>query len=322
MLPLGKIGFACFLAISMWFLCDGVFRSRRLIKIWLEVLFYTVLMTVVAYCFGCPVTVSEWIGSFLPLGGISHGFASTYIAMYMLLPVLLIVSRTLTLTQNLWVVLVLADLQVVTPILVALQITDSGIHPYQSEVTLFVLLFFVMRLIKHLDLDLKSARGVLLTVTILCWALLTTQAILNDGTFGSFGSAFQVLSSISADESSLLYLIAGTSLFLFTESFEPTSHELVNRVSGCTFGILLLHDHNVCRDYFWNKIIFFGGGMQAIWFLPGVEFVPAFMATVAIIFFVGVFVDTARQRSEYYVLESAVCKRIETKLDLIWSDWN
>lgn len=34
-LPTGKIGFDCFLAISMWFLCMSSFKASRFVRTWL-----------------------------------------------------------------------------------------------------------------------------------------------------------------------------------------------------------------------------------------------------------------------------------------------
>lgn len=47
-LPAGKIAFDAFLAISMYFLVDQTFRMNKFIKMWLLVLFYSVLFTLIS----------------------------------------------------------------------------------------------------------------------------------------------------------------------------------------------------------------------------------------------------------------------------------
>ena len=80
LIPGGKLGFDCFLAISCWFLVDQEFKSKRFIKMWLLVWFYSVTFSIITFLMGGYFTFENWFSIFLPISGNSHGFASAYLS--------------------------------------------------------------------------------------------------------------------------------------------------------------------------------------------------------------------------------------------------
>jgi len=66
LIPGGKLGFDCFLAISTWFLVDQAFKMERFLKVWFEVLFYSVTFAIVACAMGTVFTARNWFSIFFP----------------------------------------------------------------------------------------------------------------------------------------------------------------------------------------------------------------------------------------------------------------
>ena len=64
LLPGGKLCFDTFIAISMWFLVDSSFKAVRFVKLWTEVLFYSVLTTIAALLLGAKLPTNIFIFSF------------------------------------------------------------------------------------------------------------------------------------------------------------------------------------------------------------------------------------------------------------------
>jgi len=270
-LPAGKIGFTCFLAISMWFLSQGQFHANRFARTWLEVLFYTVGMTIVAALLGTPVSLSLWIGSFLPIGGISHGFAAAYLAAYLLLPVLSRVANRISRIQSLWLIGILGYCQIIETALGFFGVAVLALHPFASEIILFVWFFFAMNHIRRWHSKWASKKSLLFAVVLMAWGVVTLSAaipLIYPGTEAAYIAS--VIGALNPGENGVINIIGGIALFLFARQIGVPNIRIINRVATFTFGVLLFHDHNVCRECFWSQIVPFGG-MAAIWELPGVD---------------------------------------------------
>lgn len=91
-LPGGKIAYDCFIFISAWFIVQKPFSGNRYLKIALEVIFYNIVGMALATLLNGgmiePITWRNWLGCFLPIFGISHGFAVYYLIFLIILPIL------------------------------------------------------------------------------------------------------------------------------------------------------------------------------------------------------------------------------------------
>lgn len=284
-IPLGKIGFTCFLAISVWFLVDSQFKARRLIATWLEVLFYTVIMGCFAIAAGIDVTPAWFVGLFLPIGGSSHGFAAAYLAFYAFLPVLQIVAKSITKSQAIFTAFLLFYLQVCSKVFAQIGIADGSLHPFSSEFLLFVMCWFIMLVIKRWYSSLTKHGMAWFLIFLSIWTIVSISQPLSHR--GDRIASFVCINA--ADENSFLYLLAGFSLFFATINLPKCSLEAVNKIASTTFGILLIHDHNTFRPILWEKILRAGDWVNK----PSM---PIFILTSTItIFIIGAVIDLARQ---------------------------
>ena len=111
-LPAGKICFNCFVAISTWYLVRSSVRGTKFIKVWLQVLFYNLLMLGLTVALGQElgenVTWRQWLGACFPILGNSHGYAASYLAFYLLVPFLKLLAERINKRQNGFLILLLA----------------------------------------------------------------------------------------------------------------------------------------------------------------------------------------------------------------------
>lgn len=106
--PGGKVGFDAFIAISAWFLADSDFKAERFVKTYLQVIFYSIITTVAAAALGMGLSAFQIFGAFLPLTGAVQGYAATYLAFYLLMPFLSMVTRRINDNQNLLLITILS----------------------------------------------------------------------------------------------------------------------------------------------------------------------------------------------------------------------
>lgn len=85
----GKFGTNVFVILGVYFLCDSEFKSIRVVKLWMQTFFYMIVLNIVdIVLFHAKINSIVWIKSFLPILGRSYWFASSYIILLILIPLL------------------------------------------------------------------------------------------------------------------------------------------------------------------------------------------------------------------------------------------
>ncbi len=306
LLPGGKLCFDAFLAISTWFMVDQKFKSERFLKTWLQVLFYSVVFAIVAVCMGAEFQWYHWMSAFFPITGNSHGFAASYLAFYLLLPFLGMISEKVNKKQAQWIMLLLLYFQVFSKIL---GVIHRYTQPISSELTLFILFYFISLYLKRYPLKLLQKWWVCLLGVIICWGLAVYMylgsCILRPGK-----EIWGYLGILYGDESSILNIIGGIFLFQLFRNIKMPSIKVINFLAGTTFGMLLIHDHNFFRPYCWYNVFHTPDWWYSNKFIIRVGF------CVFCIFVAGAIIDTLRK----YLLEKPIfsipqLKKILNKCD-------
>lgn len=249
LLPGGKIGFTCFLAISTWFLVDTKFKTIRFIKVWLEVFLYSVFFAAVSLIISGTLTLKDFAASILPITGNSHGFASSYLLLYLLIPFLSKMLHNLTKFQARILLYILFYAQVISQIIGYI---NNYYQPIFSEILLFILFYVISFNLKKWPIKITSD---LLTCSLsFCtvWILIVQVQYLIAK--GSAGGIINFISNITYGESSLLYIIGGYSLFFMFKNIPMKTNKYINAVATINLGVLLIHDHNYFRSVLWNDI--------------------------------------------------------------------
>lgn len=285
LLPMGKIFFDCFLAISMWFLVDQKFKTQKFVKLWLIVLFYNITFTGISALFGVNITIGNWIGTFFPITGNSHGFAASYLLFYLLLPFLTKLTANLNKFQCRWLLAILFYAEVVSQIISKI---TSYSQPIISELLLFVLFYVIALNLKKYPIKLMKKNTILFLIVIGIWIMLSIMYCLLI-IKGSTNSIIGFLCTIAGDESSIYSIIGGFSLFFLGKNIKIPKIALVNKIATTTFGILLIHDHNFFRSVLWKIIV-----RVQDWYYSKYFIVFVFLAAV-IIFTLGMLIDFLRQ---------------------------
>lgn len=251
-LPVGKICFVAFLALSMWFLCEKQFKAERFIKTWLEVFFYSITFCILSFIFIPRSTISMLRGgvsALLPISGNSHGFASTYLLFYLLLPFVKKSVDGLEQKPLKFLIVIIFYAQILEQIIMKF---TGWMQPLFSLPTLFLFCYTLLLYLKRYPVSLFENKFITGMIVILVWAFVY---ITNYMSFKNESRYLTFLNSFTVDESSLLYVIAGTSLFFFFKEISIPHSKLINKIATCTFGVLLIHDHQFFRYALWQKIV-------------------------------------------------------------------
>lgn len=251
--PEGKMFFVAYIAISTWFMIEKKFTFKRFFRMWLEVLFYSVLFSFIAWIYGAKFTGRDFLAIWFPIAGNSHGFASGYLAFMLLIPFLQKMTLSLTKKQSGYLACILLYFVVITPLFGTL---IGYSKPFYSLILLFMLCFSISYYLKKWEPSICRNQIVLFFIIILISIFRMYMQYLSMAN-PSLGSkhVFAMLCQLVGDESSLLNIVGGYATFFFFRNLKFKNNKIINWIAPTTFGILLMHDHNFFRSVLWNNIV-------------------------------------------------------------------
>lgn len=285
-MPGGKVGFFCFIAISCWFLVDSEFKFERFVKLWLEVVFYSMLTIIIAIILGMEFTTTNILTGLLPLTGAVQGFPAVYLAFYMITPVLYIVSKNITHKQNIYIVICFSIFVIATRYM-AIFGTEQNVY---SRLTLFIFCYFLMMLLKRTKIKFLENTFLMFFIFAITWmsefGYYYYSNIYPEKTYWAY------LTPLFYDEGSLITMICGLSLFMFFKNLKLNNHKVVNILGGTTLAILMLHDGHYTRNLTWQML------KTTEWFYGRFYFLQV-IACAGGIYVIGTCIDLLRK----YLLE-------------------
>lgn len=280
----------CFVLISGYFLVKTEFKLKKLFSLWIEVVFYSLVIKMIMIALGeYPLSVVSLISCFAPILTGRYWFVTIYFGMYLLSPFLNIAIYAMSKRQHgkligLLFVLNSAMISIYPSFqgmksgggwglawFTVLYITAAYIRLYYKPnrkfgKPLFIFFFCSITMTCTLWLTYKSGIDVFVSIANNWWR---------------YDSVFVFIASIA-----LLMVFLNCSGTLKNDRIK----QLIIRISSTTFGIYLIHDHaNICTETMWLRIGMVSN-MSKLWF-------PLYqLAVVILIFLVCAWIDMIRQK--------------------------
>ena len=299
-----------YVMISGYFLIDSRFTLRRLVKLWCEVFFYSVLVAVI--CLLCGIADRGTYLNFfnlqyfcLPVVNKHYWFASSYLLMYLFSPLVGTAVKKMSKQQHLTMIAALLCLISLPKSLVPaeLAIDDHGL-----SILWFLCLYIIAAYIRlHGIPFLQSTKKCLLCYGISA-ALIPAGMLLVGGLrnmvlesaaeaaakgeafrLGFLDQGFAYLLTTMDDYNHILVLCASVGLFCFFVNLKMKKNpvtDVLARIAPYTFGVYLLHEHLLLR-YTWPQWL----GVNKTY---GAARILHMLLSVLIIFIVGILVDALR----------------------------
>lgn len=243
-----------FVLISGYFLCEQSFRLSRVVRLMLQTVFYSWIISAVMFLTGkSTVTVMELLYSVFPISFERYWFISAYIGLYLLSPVLNKCLSLLTKKQHAATAAVLVVLMAVWNDLIPTS-DPFGVGRGYSLIWFVVLYVIAAYIRKHLDVT--KVRGALLTYfgasTVLLLLMLALYwlsqkiSVLYEHGFYSYYARYN----------STIVLVASVALFVAFLKLRIQSDwlkRIIRFVSPLTLGVYLIHDNPRVREVLWQE---------------------------------------------------------------------
>ncbi len=282
----------CYVLIGGYFMIEMQWKLKKLISLVAQVLFYSLLVPLVCLLFGigdvAQWSVYEWIFAVLPLQMDHYWFATSYVLLLMLVPVLAPGVKQLSKKQLQITIGVLlfyyCVIKSLSPILLS---TDN----YGYDLGWFICLFLIAAYIRLYGIPflegMKKNVGVYL---ISCAAIFVISALA--GFICRKTGALKYYMDMPYCYNYFLTLTGSVALFYVFKQMkvkEGTLTTWICRIAPYTFGVYLLHENLAIRNL-WPVWL----GVEGIKGSP--VFILQMLFAVVIVFVFGIIVDFVRKK--------------------------
>ena len=280
-LVIGSIAVNLYVLVSGYFLVNARFKVSRIIRTWVSALFYSVIITMLFLLLSLePWSIVTLGKSFFPLSTDAYWFVTQYVGLLILSPFLAMLVRQLSYRQ--YVALLIGMGLMVLSVIPDFPLGKRFSISHGNSVWSFVYLFFIAGFIR---LHLKRIPMGKLVVTVLGLALLTMGSEMVLGIHNGVGHLLWFNYN-----GILLFLSVAVFVFIRQQQIPETGiWNLMVKVAPYTFGVYLIHDHLLMRDWIWKTLFMTSYANQWIYAL-------AVMVVCVLIFAICILIDTVRKR--------------------------
>ena len=249
----GKVGINCFVLITGYFMCTSSITLRKFLKLYLEVVFYSLIINLIFYATGYTgLSAKSMVFSVFPIGSIKNDFVACFLVFYLFIPYLNALVHALTQRQHQWLILLSLFTFSLLPLF--------GIEVSSNYVVWFSILFFIssyLRLYPMQKADdtrfwaCASISSILLGVASILCVVFANHYVL----MPRFGKMLHFHMFLS-DSNQLLGLIIAVCTFMWFKSMNIAYSKFINTVAASAFGVLLIHaNSNTMRQWLWYDTI-------------------------------------------------------------------
>lgn len=292
----------CYVLIAGYFLVEAEWKCKKLLTLVSQIIFYSILIPVVCILLGIgnvrQWSIYEWITAVLPLQMDHYWFATAYVLMFVLSPVLAAGVKQLSKKQLEWVIGILlvyfCVFKSLSPILLA---TDRYGYDYPWFICLFLIAAYI-RLYGNKENGLQIGKVKLFTSAKASAGLYVVSALaifavsLVLGMITARIGKFDYYMNMVFSYNHILTLLAAFSFFYAFLHWEPKESKAVrflSKIAPYTFGVYLIHENVAIRDL-WTG--WFGVDKVS----NSLLFVPYMILVIACLFVVCMAIDFVRAK--------------------------
>ncbi len=251
----GELGVNIFFLITGYFMVDGKFSLKRLIKILLEVQFYNLLMVLVASLLGLYKfkRIKDIFFLLFPITIGKFWFVTVYVYIYILAPYLNILINNMKKDEHKRLIIIALIICSIIPTLLGVFYNSSEAFPYFSRFIWGVVLYLVGSYIKRYKLSFfeKKKNSIISALTSFSLMLLAIIVIYH---FRGFLSKMGLKElSYFWTPNSILMVILSLSLFYLFLKIDIKPNKFINKIASTTLGVYILHD-GYFDYYIWQNV--------------------------------------------------------------------
>ena len=222
--------------IGTWFLVDSSFKAERIMKLYGQMAFYTIGISITILLLGLPHTNVDIIRCFMPFTLRPVWFGSAYIALLLLIPFLNYMPRS---GGGRFMVIILFLL-----ISVFSTITPKIWDNYICSFVWFCFVYLAMRQFKYTVQSLQINKWLVLLIGISLYAILAYCEYLD----------IDISKQYLDDYKSVPNFFISLCVFYFFTRVNIGTNKVVNWLAGSAFAVYIVHQTPNFYYILWNDI--------------------------------------------------------------------
>ena len=246
MLVFSSIAVNLYVMISGYFLADLNFKASRIVRTWAYACFYSFIITALFMALTVVPFNAISVGkSLFPLSSNAYWFVTQYIGLLILSPFLAVLARQLTYRQ--YLVLLAGGAIICLSIIPDFPLGKRFYVAHGNSVWSFAYLFMIAGFIKHHLKKVPMGRLSMIVVSLIV-LILVCEVI------GGYKNGSISLYWLNYNG---LVLMLSVAVFVLVRQLQIPERGFWNilvKAAPYTFGVYLIHDHLLVRDWLWNKV--------------------------------------------------------------------
>jgi surface polysaccharide O-acyltransferase-like enzyme len=315
MYALTYVAVGCYVLISGYFLVDQPFRISKIIKLLLQVYFYSMGIAAVLLILGKTSLSFTLMRCVLPISFRHYWFITAYLGLNFLLPFFNRIIRMLSKKQHLGLLLV-----VFLMLSLWRDVIPTVDSPFFSGATYSLPLFIELYLIAayvRLYVDVQKIRRPIVGYFFCTFAVFVVWLVLRYVYANYIDLSADIPSDYYYRNHSALVVVGAVCLFVTFLKLRITNRlliKLIKLVSPLTLGVYLIHEHYELRMLLWNRVVFMAG-------LPRNILTPVLALLVTVVLYtVLLAVDFVRAKLFGLLESTAWYQNLMKKADNLVSD--
>lgn len=303
----GKLGVVIFILISGYFMVDSKFKVRKLIKIYLEVLFYSLgIYLVLIFNNKIEFSLVSFFKSILPISYGQYWFVTGYVGLYIFSPFINKLIKNLEKSQYITLILIGTITLVIIP-----TFTPKGNGIY-SDVLYFIYLYVLAGYLKKYDIKfINSRKKCILLIAFMLIFILTISII---STFlGQHIKVFNKGIKYFDKSNSIPILILALSIFELFRMIEIPENKIIYLLARTSFAVYLIHDNVNFKKILWNDIL----KTSEFFYANSVNLLMHIVLSFTIIYGVCTIIELIREKIFEFTIYNMKINRVEIILDKI-----
>ena len=249
----GKLGVNLFVLISGYFSCmqpsPPHIKFSKLIKLEIEVIFYSILIGIIFYNFfpSSDFGFKELLKTFTPLRSNCYWFYRSYFVLYLINSFLNSFIKVIDKTELKKIILTIFILWVLLPFFPNIPAIEM------SNLTWFIFLYLCAAYIRYYKEDFNRSISFYSIFTISVFLLIILSVFLFDF-LGKWKQKFLSNYDYFLPMNSIFIFILSISTLILFSKINIGNIKWINIISSATFGVYLIHDNKLMRNFLWVKI--------------------------------------------------------------------
>lgn len=245
----GKLGVNIFVLISGYFLVNSKFKFKKLLKIIFEVWTYSVGISIICCILNIgDLSLKNILKSFAPISYNMYWFATTYIGMYLIFPIINKLINSIDKHKHKIILILLGIMLSIIPTFI---IKSS---PFNSNLSWFIYIYMIAAYIKKYGIKFmnNNIKNLVIIISIVLFmfiiSLICTVVGEKVKVLNKFANYFNVMNSLPM-------LILSVYIFMFFKNINIKDNKIITIFARSSFAVYLIHINTILRVYLFNDII-------------------------------------------------------------------